>query len=104
MWFMFYVIITFICCLTHDNHKKSYLILDCPAPPTIPNGNVEGNPPYDDDENITYTCSTNYALLGSDTNTCKGPLDYDWTLTDSALPSCLRGKLIIFEISLGYSC
>ena len=65
-------------------------ILACPSPPTISNGNVQGNPPYVSGESVTYTCLVNYVLQGSATNTCNGPPNYDWSLTNSNLPTCVR--------------
>ena len=61
-------------------------------PPTIANGCIESNPPYESNEAITYTCPANYTLNGTDENVCTGPPDYTWVLSGPNLPSCLRGK------------
>ena len=68
---------------------------DCSNPPAktvgTHNGFVE-NPPYEANESITYTCPTNYTLYGSDKNICSGPPDYNWTLKEVNLPTCLKSK------------
>ena len=54
-------------------------------------GNISGNPPYEENETIAYTCATNYILYGPNENVCSGPPDYFWNLTEIDLPTCLRG-------------
>ena len=51
-----------------------------------------GNPPYEENETIIYTCAINYTLYGSDENVCTGPPNYTWNLTETDMPTCLRGK------------
>ena len=67
--------------------------LVCPQPPEILIGMAEsiiGNPPYEENDFITYNCATNYTIHGRNENICEGPPDYSWTLTGSTLPTCLK--------------
>ena len=71
------------------------MLSDCSYPPVISvgtPGNIMGNPPYEKNETITYTCAINYTLYGSDENVCTGPPNYTWNLTETDIPTCLRGK------------
>ena len=76
---------------------------DCPSPPIISigvPGSILGNPPFEENEAIIYTCSANYVLNGTNVSVCTGPPDYNWTLTKSDLATCLRSKnfrFIAFE-------
>ena len=68
---------------------------DCSSPPLIVvgiSGSIIGNPPYEANETITYTCVTNYTIEGTAENKCTGPPDFNWTVTGSDLPSCLKSK------------
>ena len=79
-----------------------FLILDCLTPPIVSVGipdNIIGNPPYGDNDTITYTCSINYTLHGTIENVCTGAPHYNWSITGSDLPTCLRSK-VVFACSL----
>ena len=65
------------------------------SPPVISVGTpgiIIGNPPYDFNETVTYTCATSYTIGGTADNICSGPPNYNWTLSGSDLPSCRRSK------------
>ena len=67
-------------------------------------GTIIGNPPYEGNEAIIYTCATNFALYGTAENICNGPPHYNWTLERFALPSCLQSKNeFFFDVKVGNS-
>ena len=85
----------FYCFKTHLAHvyiDRKCLVSACLNPPTILNGYFEEKPPFQENDVITYKCTTNYALYGRNENVCSGPPSYNWTLAKSDLPSCLKGK------------
>ena len=50
------------------------------------------SPPYDTNDIITYSCASDFLLVGSDQSACSGAPNFQWSLMGMDVPRCDRSE------------